>query len=596
MEERRHQPHHALSPHLSTGEGFSVAVLIDGGRKRRKSEPPFLEGAEEGVRIEEVRGQDTTEEGLTGDSRKRKIGGEVGGADLVVTSGSGGEVAMSIVQGLGVRMDSNSSMIVDTAIQPQIDAMDGVITRGTGETVPQLLPAVSGKRTETRPRGISKPKVPRQLQPASRSPSLISTLVVSEGSASDQCGEGNEKTVPVPMMTTTVLSVTETTKAAASAVTTTTIAGTEANPALIDGSSSSVPPAGTLAEGELPRCRWSTCTSVFRKTEDLLPHISRYHLAAHRLSATTATSIPTKPSQIPAPQPEHNDGDSEDLSAPPDPTPPTSSAPPLPPETLQPEGQAVREEGRKSLEVEYDTPTVHQVAVTCHWAECEKESDGFRSIEDLVRHLSSAHLSRVGEAVEKPHACLWRGCENRYKKFEDLTDHIASDHITRGQSQYVCEWRGCSRGGRPFTQRQKIIRHVQTHTGDKPYECTVCNQRFSDQNILPQHMRTHTGERPYRCEDPSCGKEFAILGALKIHMRLHTGEKPFACKQEGCDKRFAESSNLTKHLRVHTGEKPFQCVVALCGKKFARPDQVSRHAKTHLKKQAGSESSGASTQ
>ncbi|KAJ3087213.1 zinc-finger protein [Quaeritorhiza haematococci] len=184
----------------------------------------------------------------------------------------------------------------------------------------------------------------------------------------------------------------------------------------------------------------------------------------------------------------------------------------------------------------------------------------------------------------KPHGCWWLDCGTRFDTFDELTDHVSERHIGSGKSEYVCLWRGCDRGGKPFAQRQKVMRHIQTHTGDKPYECELCHQRFSEQGIMTQHLRTHTGERPYKCPEEGCGKDFAIPGALTIHIRKHTGEKPFKCKAEGCDKRFAESSNLTKHLRVHTGEKPFKCPVLNCVKKFARPDQVVRHQRTHEKK------------
>jgi uncharacterized Zn-finger protein len=59
-------------------------------------------------------------------------------------------------------------------------------------------------------------------------------------------------------------------------------------------------------------------------------------------------------------------------------------------------------------------------------------------------------------------------------------------------------------------------------------------------------MRTHTGARPYACDFPGCLKTFAVAGSLTIHKRTHSGEKPFRCTL--CSFASSESSNLTKHV------------------------------------------------
>ncbi|PWN49909.1 hypothetical protein IE53DRAFT_387843 [Violaceomyces palustris] len=188
-------------------------------------------------------------------------------------------------------------------------------------------------------------------------------------------------------------------------------------------------------------------------------------------------------------------------------------------------------------------------------------------------------LDKMGQ-----HVCGWKGCKEIFGSHQGLTQHITEVHVGSGKRTYECQWEGCSRAkeGRKFNQRQKVLRHIQTHTGDRPFKCQICSKRFSEPNTLQQHMRTHTQERPYRCDFPGCGKSFSVAGSLTIHKRVHSGDKPFECKFPGCGKRFSESSNLTKHSRTHSGERPFKCPE--CGKAFSRPDQVNRHRRVHERK------------
>ncbi|KAF8677754.1 C2H2-type zinc finger [Rhizoctonia solani] len=200
------------------------------------------------------------------------------------------------------------------------------------------------------------------------------------------------------------------------------------------------------------------------------------------------------------------------------------------------------------------------------------------------------------------HTCHWAGCSESFPTSAALTDHLSSVHVGRGKAAYDCFWADCTRHGEKngFSSKQKVLRHLQSHTGHRPFRCEVCGVDFSEAATLQQHMRRHTQEKPYVCDFPGCGKAFAITGALTIHKRTHNGDKPFKCKY--CDRyglfiisprsfclyvpprAFSESSNLSKHLRTHTGQRPYACPEPGCGKKFSRPDQVTRHRHVHQKK------------
>ena len=90
--------------------------------------------------------------------------------------------------------------------------------------------------------------------------------------------------------------------------------------------------------------------------------------------------------------------------------------------------------------------------------------------------------------------------------------------------------------------------HRCIHTGEKPYQCKICQQHFN------QQKRIHTGEKLFQCD--VCHKCFAQSSNLNQHKRLHTGEKPFQC--DICQKCYTRSHILNRHKRLHSGEKPYQ--------------------------------------
>lgn len=124
-------------------------------------------------------------------------------------------------------------------------------------------------------------------------------------------------------------------------------------------------------------------------------------------------------------------------------------------------------------------------------------------------------------AGEHDFRCHWSGCTASFESTASLMEHVSDDHVGSGKSLYHCHWDGCARAqeGKGFTQRQKIMRHLRTHVGDKPFVCPECHKGFSESTTLAQHIRTHTNEKPFVCPIDGCGKSFAIQSALTIHLR-----------------------------------------------------------------------------
>ena len=130
--------------------------------------------------------------------------------------------------------------------------------------------------------------------------------------------------------------------------------------------------------------------------------------------------------------------------------------------------------------------------------------------------------------------------------------------------------------------RFSLVQHSRTHSGERTFECGICDEKFRQKGNLTQHLlthqegrfkcdqcdyksthkvhlvshlMTHSGVKPHKCD--KCEFSATRKYSLVIHQRSHTGERPFSCTH--CSYKAISGSDLTVHMRKHTGAKPYAC-------------------------------------
>ena len=112
----------------------------------------------------------------------------------------------------------------------------------------------------------------------------------------------------------------------------------------------------------------------------------------------------------------------------------------------------------------------------------------------------------------------------------------------------------------PSHKKYPVQKHMLSiHGNMKPFECSLCDQKFSQKGGLKSHVEhIHEGKK-YKHECPHCETSSHSPKLLQDHIAsAHEGKKPYKCSL--CDFGCQSKQGLMKHtMSIHENLRPFQC-------------------------------------
>lgn len=143
--------------------------------------------------------------------------------------------------------------------------------------------------------------------------------------------------------------------------------------------------------------------------------------------------------------------------------------------------------------------------------------------------------------------CKWISCNVTVKNASELSEHVKTAHVEPMASHdvFVCLWEGCKVFDKPSLSHSWLSKHVNAHTGVKPFKCMIsgCSLTFSSREGLARHVPSHFNDskpsKRQRSENDSSPKK--VMKKKKKKLRIVRQARPPA-------QGWSASSNIVEYF------------------------------------------------
>ncbi|XP_069074929.1 zinc finger protein 40 isoform X2 [Pleurodeles waltl] len=113
----------------------------------------------------------------------------------------------------------------------------------------------------------------------------------------------------------------------------------------------------------------------------------------------------------------------------------------------------------------------------------------------LIPHQLTANSSQNKSTISSNSAQLTVGSAYNLAQVASLVNQsgeqmcavLLKDHKSKKQGKYICEY--CNRA---CAKPSVLLKHIRSHTGERPYPCVTCDISFKTKSNLYKHKKSHT--------------------------------------------------------------------------------------------------------